>query len=94
MLPDLSTEARQPLNSVSNTGVGIAGSFRPLTGEKGARKAKSAAANLLSREAAGMGALISAQGNIDVKMPPILPGMFVVLPSHFGDLLTNRISHT
>jgi len=93
MLPDLSTEARQPLNSVSNKGVGIAGAMHKLASEKGARKAKSAAANLLSREAAGVGALISAQGNIDVKMPPILPGMFVVLPSNFGDLLTNRTSH-
>jgi hypothetical protein len=82
MLPGVSTDVggagRQPLNPVSNTPAramgDVAAAMQKLVSEKAARKAKSSAAALIQQEARGA-ACITPRGALDVKMPPLPPGV-------------------
>ena len=71
---------REPFNAVSNTAAGrahgVPGAMHKLASEKAARKAKNCAAALLSGGGSGGGALavVSAQGAVDLRMPPLPPG--------------------
>jgi hypothetical protein len=85
MLPGLAVDGsapaharREPLNAVSNTAAGrvhgVPGAMHKLASEKAARKAKNSAVALLSGGAGGALAAVSAQGAVDLKMPPLPPG--------------------